>query len=153
MRETKVAGKPPIWDQLKRLDWIGIVLLIGGFVMFLLDLTGEALSGLLSSNQTIALYVVGLAMLIVSYYDYRVRLFFDSAKALVIYDLFFCKTTPVIQFRMFESGMFSIAMWNGLLTAFSRGVVLFAAIFLFQGTFASDPFRAGKPILLGAMKY
>ncbi len=52
--------------QLMQLDWIGIVLLVGGFVMFLLALTGQALTGLLTKAQSISLYVVGLAMLIVS---------------------------------------------------------------------------------------
>jgi len=127
IREKRVPGKPPVLDQLKALDWIGILLLIGGFVMFLLALTGEALSGLLTTAQSIALYVVGLAMLV----------------GLVFYDIFFFTTKPVIQFKMFLASMFSISQFNGLLTAFARGVVLFAAIFLFQGPFADTPFEAG----------
>ena len=55
----------------------------------------------------------------------------------------FCRTKPVIQFSMFRAGMFCSSQFNGLLTAFARGIVLFAAIFLFQGPFGSSPFDAG----------
>jgi len=102
-------------------------LLVGGFVMFLLALTNEALKGVITRPTSIALYIVGLSMLI----------------SLVIYDIKFCKTKPVIQFKMFEAGMFSVSQFCGLLTAFGRGVVLFAAIFLFQGPYGSTPFEAG----------
>ena len=37
------------------------------FVLFLLALTGEALSGLLTRSQSIILYVIGLSMLVVSF--------------------------------------------------------------------------------------
>jgi len=125
---TKVdPNKEPVLIQLKRLDWIGIFLLMGGFVMFLLALTGEALKGLFTDATSIALYVVGLSLLV----------------ALVVYDIWFCTTKPVIQFQMFRALMFSVSQFNGLLTAFARGLVLFAAIFLFQGPFASSPFQAG----------
>jgi len=44
---------------------------------------------------------------------------------------------------MFKAGMFACSQFNGLLTAFSRGLVLFSAIFLFQGPYFSTPFQAG----------
>ena len=58
--------KPKLIRQFLDMDWVGIVLLIGGFVMFLLALTAEALEGLLTTGQSAALYAVGLSMLIVS---------------------------------------------------------------------------------------
>jgi len=126
--KTKAAtDKPPILGQLKNLDWVGIIALITGFILFLFALTGEALSGLLTRTQSIVLYVIGLSLLIF----------------LVIYDIRFCRTKPVIQFKMFKASMFCSSQFNGLLTAFGRGIVLFAAIFLFQGPFGSTPFQAG----------
>jgi len=90
-----------------------VLLLVGGFVMFLVALTGEALAGMLTRSQSIALYIVGVVMLI----------------ALVTYDLRWRRGKPVVQFHMFESLMFSCSQFCGMLTAFARGLVLFAAIF------------------------
>jgi len=44
---------------------------------------------------------------------------------------------------MFYATMFSASQVGGLLTAFGRGTVLFAAIFLFQGPYGITPFQAG----------
>ncbi|KAI5458995.1 trichothecene efflux pump [Mariannaea sp. PMI_226] len=84
--QLHVHGKTK-WQMTKNLDFIGIFLYISGCVLFLIGLSWGGTRYPWDSAETLCTLLVGVATLV----------------AFVVYEGYFCKTTPLMPPRMFKN--------------------------------------------------
>src|SRR6185437_14392402 len=107
----------------KSFDWFGTISLSIGLAGLLLGLSMLAFP-LVAPSFAIALLIIGLiSLLVFGFIEPRIQ-------------------EPLIQLRMFQNRLFTLANFSGLLNGIARGAVLFLLIFFMQGPYQKDPLTA-----------
>jgi EmrB/QacA subfamily drug resistance transporter len=122
LRDTMRATEP------QRIDWFGSVTLTIGLTGVLLALTMLAFP-MLPQTAIITILVVGVvSMVLFGVFEPRIK-------------------QPMVQLRLFENRLFTMANLSGLLNGIARGAVLFLLIFFLQGPYGKDPLTAGLMLI------
>ena len=118
--------KTPLLAGLQAIDWLGVLLIVAGVVMFLLGLESGGVTRPWDSAYTLCLIIFGIV---------TVALFFVVEWKIAKY--------PVIPLRLFKNRTRCFC----LLTAFSHGMVFIAASYFlplyFQTVLAATPLMSG----------
>lgn len=112
----------------KSFDWFGTITLSIGLAGLLLGLSMLAFP-LIAPSFAIALLAIGiLSILTFGFIEPKI-------------------TDPLIQLRLFQNRLFTLANISGLLNGIARGAVLFLLIFFMQGPYEKDPLTAGLMLI------
>jgi EmrB/QacA subfamily drug resistance transporter len=108
----------------QHIDWIGSITLTIGLTGTLLALSLFAfpLLGELANYVILGVGIIGLVLF--GLIEPRIK-------------------EPIVQLRLFQDKLFTLANLSGLLNGIARGAVLFLLIFFLQGPYGQDPLRAG----------
>jgi EmrB/QacA subfamily drug resistance transporter len=112
----------------KSYDWFGITSLSIGLAGLLLGLSMLAFP-LLPQPETISILIIGIiSLLVFGIVEPRIK-------------------EPLVQLRLFQNRLFTLANVSGLLNGIARGAVLFLLIFFLQGPYGKNPLTAGLMLI------